>query len=265
MLRNVFTKTLWDDRWSLLWWAVGVTAMVFLYVSPYQTYLGDGALDLQMDGVAMDTRLFETLGIEIALPAGYLGATVFGPIGALPLIIAMTVAGARMIAGDEEVGLVGLLLAGPVSRTSFVGQRFAALTVRTTALGGVLLVSSIAAVAIDGPEMGVGRLAVATVGLTLLALAFGTLALAVGAATGRHGLAIGLTGLVAATTYLANTLASQADSLEPLRWLTPFYHYEHQNLLRSGLDPAWLTLQVCVPLGLLVFSIWTFNRRDVSM
>jgi ABC-2 type transport system permease protein len=261
MLRNVFTKTLWDERRSLLWWSLGLAAMVFLYVSPYQSYLASGSLD-----VNTDNNLYQTLGIEeITSPTGYLGATVFGLLGPLLLIIAVTATGARAIAGDEEAGLLDLLLARPVSRAGLVGQRFAALAARTAALGGVVWISVVAAAAIGGLEVGAGRLASASVGLALLALTFGSLALAVGAATGRRGPTLGVTGMLAVAAYLMNTLAPQVDLLEPLQRLSPFYHFQGQDLLRGGFDPALLGVQVVAPLALLAVAVWTFDRRDLAV
>jgi ABC-2 type transport system permease protein len=261
VLRNVFTKTLWDERRSLLWWSLGLAAVVFLYVVPYQSYLDSGSLD-----VNTDNGLYQTLGIEeITSPAGYLGATAFGLLGSLLLIIAVTATGARAIAGDEEEGLLDLLLSRPVSRAALVLERFAALVARTAALGCVVWVSVVAAAAIGGLGIGAGRLAAATVGLTLLGLNFGALALAVGAATGRRGLALGLAGMLAVGAYLLNTLAPQIGAIEPLQRLSPFYHYEGQDLLRGGFDPALLAVQVVVPLALLAVALRTFDRRDLGV
>jgi ABC-2 type transport system permease protein len=261
MLRNVFTKTLWDERRSLLWWTIGLAAMIFLYVSPYQSYLDSGSLD-----VRTDSGLYEALGIEdIASPAGYLDATVFGLLGPLLMIIALTATGARAIAGDEEAGLLDLLLARPVSRTGLVGHRFAALVVRAAALGFVVWAATVAATLIGGLEVGAGRLAGAAVGLALLGLTFGAVALTVGAATGRRGLTIGMTGMLAVAAYLMNTLAPQVNPLEPLQRLSPFYHYEGQDLLRGGFDPVLLATQVAGPLVLLIIALWAFDRRDIAV
>lgn len=107
MLRNVFTKTLWDQRRSLLRWAVGLAAVIAVYVAPYRQYLNSGALN-----VNTDSALYRAIGYD-GSPAGYLTGTLFALTGPLLVIMAAAMAGARAIAGDEEAGTLELLLAHP--------------------------------------------------------------------------------------------------------------------------------------------------------
>jgi hypothetical protein len=45
VLRNVFAKTLRDQRRSLGWWSLGLVAVVAVYVLPYRQFLDSGMLD----------------------------------------------------------------------------------------------------------------------------------------------------------------------------------------------------------------------------
>ena len=111
MLRNVFTKTLWDQRRGLVAWVIGVALATTLYASFYPTMRNP-----EMEAAMMDAFGFE----DLVSPAGYLAGTVFGIIGPVLMIIFATSAGARAVAGEEESGRLDLLLAYPVSRTRVV-------------------------------------------------------------------------------------------------------------------------------------------------
>jgi ABC-2 type transport system permease protein len=173
VLRNVFAKTLRDQRRSLGWWSLGLVAVVAVYVLPYRQFLDSGMLDNNTD-----TPIYQALGYDNS-PAGYLQGTLFALLGPLLVVMMAVAAGARAVAGDEEAGALDLLLAHPVSRTQLVLERF-------------------------------GALAAASLGLVLLALGIGTVALAAGAASGHRGLTLGVTAAVAVAAYLAHTVAPRS-------------------------------------------------------
>ena len=259
MLRNVFTKTLWDQRRSLGWWAAGLLAVIAVYVAPYRQYLEQGVLVGNTD-----SPLYEALGYDPS-PAGYLQGTLFALTGPLLAIMAAATAGARAVAGDEEAGTLELLLAHPVSRTQLVTQRFAALTATCAWLGLVLWAGTLAAARVADLGVGVGPVTAATAGLVLLSLGFGAVALAAGALVGRRALVLGVTAALAVGAYLAWTVGSQVDALGPVKRLSPFWWYLGGDPLRTGLDAGHLALLAAVPLALLGVTLWAMGRRDVAV
>ena len=88
--------------------------------------------------------------IDYTSAAGYLGGELFSFMVPLLLLLAAIGAGARAIAGEEEVGTLELLLSCPISRRRLVLEKLAALVVETTALGVVLLVSLWVGARLDG-------------------------------------------------------------------------------------------------------------------
>jgi ABC-2 type transport system permease protein len=258
MLRNVFTKTLFDQRRSLLWWAVGLLAVIAAYVAPYRQYLEQGMLN-----VNTGNAMYEAIGYDNS-PAGYLQGTLYGLTGALLIIMAAAATGARAIAGDEEAGTLDLLLAHPVSRTRLVLERFAALAATVALLGLVVWAATVAAVNLADMGVGADRIAVATLGLVLLALGFGTAALAIGALIGRRGLVLGVAAALAVGAYLAYTVGGQVQSLEAMRKLSPFYYYLGGDPLRTGVDLGHVAVLAAIPFVLLGVALWSLTRRDIA-
>ena len=220
MLRDVFTKTLWDARRSLVGWAVAISAVAATYAAFWPTVdtpQMQQALRNYPEGVLQAFNYD-----DLTSAAGYLGSSVYGLL--VPLLVAVFAIafGTRAVAGDEEAGTLDLLLAHPVSRTRVALQRFAALAAALALVGVVLW---LAMLAISGPARLEGvtaaELAAMTTQLALFGACLGALAFAVGAATGRRPLALGAAAGVAVLTYLANGVFPQVEGLEWTRDLSP--------------------------------------------
>lgn len=263
MLRNVFSKTVWDLRRSLLGWGIGFAAVTLLYAAYYPT-LQHSDVNALLD--SYPETLKEAFNLtDFSSAAGYLNSSVFTILAPLLILVFSAALGARAIAGDEEAGTLELQLAYPVSRMSLLLQRFAALAAAMVVIGAIVL---LALLVISGPaelDLGVGKLAAMCLHLTLLGLCFGTLALAVGAAVGRRSLVLGVTATVGAATYVANSFLVQIDAIAWTQKLSPFYYYDAGEPLRNGVQLADAGVLLGICLVLLAAGAAAFNRRDIAV
>jgi ABC-2 type transport system permease protein len=264
MLRNVFTKTLWDARRSLLGWALAIAAVAAMYAAFWPTL---NTPEMQRAVQNYPEALREGLNYnDLTTPAGYLGSSVYGLL--VPLLVAVfaIALGTRAVAGDEEAGTLDLLLAHPVGRTRLALERFAALAA-ALALAGVVL--WLAMLAIAGPAQLEGvtaaEFAAATTQLVLFGACLGALAFAIGAATGRKTLALGASAGVAVLAYLANGVFPQLQGLEWTREVSPWHWYLGGEPLKNGLQTGDALLLLAVTLVLVAAGVWRFNRRDVAV
>ena len=264
MLRSVFSKTLWDQRRSLLAWIVGITAVGVLYAAFYPTINNP---EMMRALEAYPPGLLDAIGFtDVASPAGYLGSTTFGLLAPALIIVFAAATGGSAIAGEEESGRLDLTLAHPVARWSVVLQRFGAIAV------GMLLACAalaLALVAISGPaqlgEIGIPNLFAASFQLALLGILFGGLALGIGAATGRRSLVFGVVAIVAVVGYFGNNLAPTIEGLEWLAELSPFQYYLGGQPLRNGLQLADSAVLAVVSLVFVGLGGFLFDRRDVAV
>src|SRR5207248_3400802 len=82
MLRDVFTRTLWQQRRSLLLWAGGIAGVTAVYSSFYASARQQAAESVR----SLPPAFRQAFGIsQMASPAGYLEATVFNFI--VPLLV----------------------------------------------------------------------------------------------------------------------------------------------------------------------------------
>lgn len=263
MLADIWTKTLWDQRRTLLGWAIGFIAVAVIYGGFYPFASTPEYAEL-IDN--LPAGLADAFGWdEINTAHGYLGSTVYGLLGPVLVIIMAIAFGAKAIAGNEEAGHLELLIAQPVTRSRVVLQRAVALVIATF-VGGLAVFVSIVAIrgAVD-IELPTGNIAVASLNLALLGAVFGTLALLVGGFVGKRGFVVGVSAVVAVATYLANGLAPQVDGLAWLQDWSPFYWFASTATLRDGIDVPKTLMLAAVSLVFVVIATVAFNRRDVGV
>jgi len=172
-------------------------------------------------------------------------------------------AGAAAVAGDEERGLLDLVLAHPVRRRDYVVQRFVALALLVAALSLLLLAVVAVASRLVDMDIGVDRLLAASTSVWLLALLFGTVALATGAVRPGRTAAIAVAAALAVASWLLDGLSQAVDVLDALRPLSPYYQALGRNPLREGaVWGAWAILAVATAFLALV-AAFGLERRDL--
>ena len=138
MLRNVFLKTLRDQRRSLLWWGIGLVVLAAFTIAFYPSIANapgfDSILDEMPEALA---RAFLGEVTDLTSPQGYLNSQLF--VFFLPLLFLVYAVGkgSSTIAGEEESGTLDLLLSYPLARWRVVLDKFAAIIAITLVLAFV--------------------------------------------------------------------------------------------------------------------------------
>ncbi len=263
MLRNSFTKWLWDARRSVLGWALAIAVVGGGYAAFWPTV---DTPELSAALASYPEALLEAINYsDIASPAGYVNSTV-GLVVAALMVVYGVAGGTRTVAGDEEAGTLDLVLAHPLSRARLALERFASFLV---SVGIISLALFLAMLALKGPArlegISVGQFAALHLHLVLFGALFGSLAFAVGAATGRKAPALAVGAGAAVLGFIANGIISQVQGLEWVKGFSPFNWLNGNNPLRNGVDGADALLMLGLTVVLVGAGTWAFGRRDVAV
>jgi ABC-2 type transport system permease protein len=260
----MMTKSLRDQRRSMIGWTIGVVGVALMYAAVYPS-IQDSAAELR-DYVSKLPDAVKTLigGEDYTSPAGYLRSELFSTMGPLLFLIFAIGAGARATAGEEERRTLDLPLSTPARRGEVVTDK---------ALAGLLTVivlgtATFAAVALIGPlfdlSLPAADLAAGCVMLVLLGAVFGSIALAVGAATGGRVLANAVASGFAVVAFIVNALAPSVGWLAPLRPFSPVRWYMEPDPLTTGLHAVNLAVLAGAMLVMYAVARGTFVRRDLQ-
>ena len=257
------TRALGESWRGLIAWAVGVVAVLGLYLPLYPSVGGSRELQGIID--SLPPELVAALGYdEISTGAGYTQSTFFGLVGFVLLVAAATTWGSSLVAGDWESGRLELDLAHGVSRVRVVLE--AALTVLVKL--AVLLAIAVAAIAVlDRPfelELETGNLLAAAVGTAGLAYLSAAAALLVGAITGRRSLAASAGALIAALGYVMQALAKQSADLEWVGAWSPYMWVNDPVPLIDGWNGGGFAKVWALGLLCVVGAAVVMRRRDIT-
>jgi ABC-2 type transport system permease protein len=259
----LLSKALADARLSTLYWALGLLAMMLLYLPLFPSIGGSDQMQQMIS--ALPPQLVNALNYgQIATGAGYTQATVLGLLGYLLMSIVAISAGASAVGGDEDAGLLELTLAHGVTRTQVVLERAAAVVIKIAVLSAFVL---LVLLLLKGPsELGfdAGHAAAGVLMYMLLVLLSGCVALLVGAATGRRLYGIAGGAAIAVLGYAFNAIGNQSEKLQWLRSISP-YHWAYGNIpLLNGVDPVAVAGLLGSSLLCIAAAVFALRRRDVG-
>ena len=264
MIRTVYAKWLWDARRSLAGWTLGILVVGCGYAAFWPT-IDDPEIAALIENYP--SALLEAINYtNITTPEGYLTATVYGLVVAVLMVVFATSSGTRIIAGEEEAGVLDLTLSHPVSRPSLALQRVAAFA---TAVVVVVTVFGLVMLLVAGPaqfdEIPASRFAAMHLHLAAFTLLFGTLAFAVGAATGRRVLALAVTAGVAVVAYAASGIIPQVEGLEWVKDYSAFTWLTGGAPLANGVDLGHLAIMLGLSALFVALGTLAFRRRDIAV
>jgi len=260
----VFGQEFRDRRRSLLWWSIGAAGWIVILSAMYPTIRdASGISQLVSQYPKNILAIFGISDMDFSTGAGYIAGELFGFVMPLFTLMLTIGAGASIIGGAEERGLLDLMLSHPVRRRRMLLESAGLVVALAFLFGAVVLASLMAMNPIVELKLSLTNLLGTVLGVVLLGIVMGWLALVVGALTGSRGRALGIAGTVAAVAYLAASLAQLVDFLRPVRFLSPFWYATSGSPLVAGY-PVWhglvLIAMACV---VLLVGVLRFDRRPL--
>jgi ABC-2 type transport system permease protein len=262
---HLLQRALRDRRTPLLWWSFGVVLYCAMIIAVWPVIEGNSEfVEIYAEMPEALQAMFGPDGFsDFTSPTGFLNGYLFSMI--LPFIftgLAVSL-GSSLIGGEDEDGILDLVLSYPISRRRLVLEKALALILGLCMIGVVtVLVLTIGKEPV-GLDVGVGGIAAATLGSVLFALVFGLVAFMAGAWRGARGFAMGVGWGVALGGYLLNVLANLDDSLD---WLAPFspLSWATSGSPVNGDLPAGYLALVATSVALLVATLFVFERHDLT-
>ncbi len=263
MFKSIFTKTMYEKRWTILFWSLGVIGISLLMMGFYHSFSQGGFDDALKDLPKAIQNVVGDIASLKTVP-GYVSQQVFAL--RIPLLaqIMGIILFTGLLAGDENQGTLQTLLAQPVSRLKVFVQKLTAGLLISLLICSASFIGVIIGVALIHEHIGIMPLIESVIGVWLLTGVFGSLGFALGAITGKRGVAGSITGLVAFGSYLLTSFAPNVKSVETVEKLSPFHYYNKPSITEYGLDARNVIIMISILVALLLIAGVIFNKRDIN-
>lgn len=263
-MNSLFLKTLYDKRWFVFGWSLGLGFLGFVMMTFYPAFNDTNGLDELLKNIppALQGLVGDLANLKTI--SGYLGGQLFEVRMTIIMSIMAIILALGLTASEEDKGELRTLLTTPLSRIRIVVEKFLALA--------LILLVCVASVII-GIYLGVwsiGEVADLDVILQLVgaswlfAVAVGSIVFGIGLASGKRGLTVTIgTGIVVGS-FLLSTFAKAVDWLEPYTPLAITHYFPAETIALEGIQWMDMAVLVGITLAMLSVALICFRSRDVG-
>ena len=263
----IFSNTLRANFRGMLAWGVGLGLMGMMLAA-----IIPNVEALQQYAEIVDQLppfLLSAIGTSaaaIATPEGYIG---FGFFTYATFILCAygVMTGLSITAGEEDSGILDIVLSQPITRWRIVVERFAAHAILTA---GIVLISYLGIVIgslFTGLEFDLGKVALSSIALYPVILFVIAMTAVLGVIFRRKNMAMSAAAVIIIGSYFLNFLGESATDtiLEDLRAASFFRYFETNQVMAEGLNFAHMGLLIAVAAVCAAGTVMLFERRDVGV
>ncbi|UCD99968.1 MAG: ABC transporter permease subunit [Chloroflexota bacterium] len=258
-----FKHTLRRLRGAIIGWGLGL----FLY-GLMMTYFFDSIATMDDLAGFLANYPEEMLAFfpsinEMFTPQGYMDTYFFSY---MTLIIGIFTIGAagNLLVGDEERGILDLLLAYPVSRSAFFWGRLLGFLAATALILFASWLGWLIPSGSTGLQLSAIELLRPFLPLFTVLVLFGASALLFSMLLPSGRTAIGLAGGLLVVSFLFVGLANLNSALEAIYAYTPLYYFQGGEAV-AGLDWAKFLGLTAVAIVIVLLAWWRFQRREIRV
>lgn len=200
---------------------------------------------------------------QMLTPGGYLDTLFFSY---MPIVIGIfaIMACASLLAGDEEKGILDLVLAHPISRTRLFLGRLAAFTVATILILFIAWLGFILPLPKTSFNAAPLEVFLPFISLFGLLMFVGTLTLLLSMLLPSQQWAAMTSGLVLVASYFLTSLARLSENLKPIEKYFPMHYYQGGMAL-TKMNWGWLMILLACAIIFTGLAWWLFERRDIRV
>jgi len=264
---NVYLREMKAHRTALVWWCLGMIALIASGMAKYAAYETAGqsivAIFEQLPKAVL--VVFGMQGFDIAKASGFFGV-LFLYIAAMGAIHA-SLLGASLVSKEERDRTSEFLYTKPLTRGQALTSKLLAGLTNVVILNIATSLSSVYFVDFFSKGEPVGNeVTLLMIGLLFLQLIFFSMSALVAGIVKKPKAAPSIATSIMFLTFLIAYLVNMSEKLDFLKYLTPFKYFDALALLTDGkLDPLYVGMSVVI-VAVSVFGTYHFyGARDLTV
>lgn len=264
---NIFLRELRVHRLGLLFWSLGMVALIGAGMAKFAGYeeAGESVEQLMSTLPRAVLVIFGMTGFDLSTASGFYGVlflyvAVMGAVHAVLL-------GSTLVSKEERDRTSEFLYAKPITRSRALTAKLLAGLANVVVLNVVASAASLYFVGYFGDgRRSSDEIRVLAVGLLLLQLVFLAVGAAVAGVARRPKAAPSRATSLMLVTFLLYYLVNLNEDLAVLRYFTPFKYVDAATLMADGaLDPVFVALAVVIVGAAIATTFRAFAARDLAV
>ena len=263
LLSSVYLKTLRDAWIAIVGWGLGIGLMLYTVLVAYTDVIATPAARAALGSVAQQ---FSWLAAPIAVdtPGGY-ALFKYGP---LVLLVSLwpLLACSRILRGEEEGGVLDVLLSAPRSRLRVALEKLAAVGTALLLIALIVGLLTYAGGSKVGADFTLGDALALGLDLALFAAAMGALSLFLSQFTRERRTATGIAGAALLIFVVLDMVHRVYSGAEWVSRLSPVYYFNESKALvpSYGTNVGGLLVLLALTVVLTAAALVLFVRRDIG-
>lgn len=260
---TVLNKELKKGTKGFVVWTVAIASMLLVCIFLYPD------MKTQMDGL---NELFANMGsftkafgmdqLNFGTLIGFYGVECCNVLGLGGGLFAAFL-GITIVSKEEKDHTAEFLFSHPVSRTSVLLQKLAAVVLQILVLNLVIALCSVAGIVIIGEELPTEELLLLHSAYLALQVEIGLICVGLSTFLRRGSIGIGLGS--AAILYFMNIILNTGEKVEFLKYITPYAYAEPSTIIEEmALDPVLISIGLGYGVVLSTVGIIWYSRRDLA-
>jgi ABC-2 type transport system permease protein len=259
-----YLNTLRRLRGAIIGWSIGLLLYDVMMASFWDSIAGMGdEFTAMLENYPEEIMAFFPTIAEFTSPIGYMDTYYSAFMVVIIPFFAITTC-AKLLVGDEEDGILDLVISYPISRTKLFWGRFLAFFTGTVL---ILLAAWLGwAIPLESSGLPLTTYELLLVQLPIFAimLLFGSVVLLLSMWLPSARFASGLTSAVLIGNFLLVGMSNINEDLVPIYEKTPLYFNQGANIIEL-VEWGWLGGLVGVSLVIFLLGWWVFTRRDIRV
>ena len=258
-------RSLLDQRWTLLWFGLGITAYTLLIAAFWPTAKNNAALFSSYIS-QLPEAFVKAFGIaDIAHFEGFIGAEELNFMWPLIVLVFVIMAASSFVAGEIDRGTIELWLSVPVPRWRLLSAKQIALVIGIVVLAAVTVALIAVAARLANESLSTSGLVATGAVLSALCIAVAGYTSLFSSLFSSRGAAAGLAAGVTIGSYLLGILSGISRDFDWLRYLSIISAFHPQQALLGGAaDAAEVSALVALGVVTALLSLAVFQRRDAN-
>jgi ABC-2 type transport system permease protein len=167
-----------------------------------------------------------------------------------------------MLSKEEKDGTAEFLLTHPVSRVRVLTEKLLAVLIQITVLNLVIYGVSAASMLAVGEDVPWKELNLLHLAYYLMQIELGAICFGISAFMKRGSMGAGIG--VAAMMYTVNLLANITESVEFLKYVTPFGYCDGADVVTNGeLDAVFVTIGMAIAVAGIAAAFVRYTKKDM--